>query len=288
MDRITTRDGQIRQHQLEAIERFPSSWSQMIDEWRQPGVEDRAWLMYSANYLFRTNNVHWAMDPLRLKHRLPQAAEADFARDLDQLSFVLLTHQHADHLDLDLIRELSHLPLVWVVPEFVLQLIKDKTDISLKQVIVPGPLQSFEIQGIQITPFNGMHWEQEADGGLRGVPAMAYLVEFNGKRWLFPGDTRTYDASRLPAFGPLDGLFAHLWLGRGCALLEEPPLADAFRQFCLDLHPRRIVLTHLNEFGRDANDYWDEDHAQKMCSKIREMSSVVYVDPARMGESILL
>jgi hypothetical protein len=71
-------------------------------------------------------------------------------------------------------------------------------------------------------------------------------------------------------------------------LLEEPPLADAFRQFCLDLHPRRIVLTHLNEFGRDANDYWDEDHAQKMCSKIREMSSVVYVDPARMGESILL
>ncbi len=288
MDRITTKEEQIRQHQLEAIERFPSSWSQMIDEWRQPGAEDRAWLMYAANYLFRTNNVHWAMDPLRLRHRLPEAPDVDFARDLDRLSFVVLTHQHADHLDLDLIRELSRLPLVWVVPEFVLEQIKLKADIALNQVIIPKPLQSFEIQGIRITPFDGLHWEQQADGGLRGVPAMAYLVEFNGKRWLFPGDTRTYDASRLPTFGPLDGLFAHLWLGRGCALQEAPPLTDAFSQFCLDLHPRRIVLAHLNEFGRDAKDYWDEDHAQKMCSKIREMYSVVHVDPARMGESVLL
>jgi hypothetical protein len=288
MDQITTREKQIRQHQLETIERFPSSWSQMIDEWRQPGVEDRAWLMYSANYLFRTNNVRWAMDPLRLKHRLPGAPEAAFSKDMDSLSFVVLTHQHADHLDLDLIRALSHLPLVWVVPEFVLQLIKNKTDISLKQVIVPSPSQSFEIQGIHITPFDGMHWEQEADGGLRGVPAMAYLVEFNGKRWLFPGDTRTYDASRLPAFGPLDGLFAHLWLGRGCALLEEPPLADAFRQFCIDLKPQRIVLAHLHEFGRGADDYWDETHAQKMCSKIQEGSAGISVKSALLGESILL
>ena len=103
---------------------------------------------------------------------------------------------------------------------------------------------------------------------LRGVPATGYLVEFQNKRWLFPGDTRTYDASQLPSFGPVDGLFAHLWLGRGCALMDEPPLLDAFCQFCLDLQPRRIILTHLNEFGRDADDFWDEEHAEKLCSKI--------------------
>jgi len=117
---------------------------------------------------------------------------------------------------------------------------------------------------------------------------MAYLIEFNHNRWLFPGDTRTYDASKLPSFGPVDGLFAHLWLGRGCALQNDPPLADAFCQFCLDLNSQKIVLTHLREFGRDSDDYWDEEHAEKICSKIRGFSEDISAGPALMGESILL
>jgi hypothetical protein len=51
---------------------------------------------------------------------------------------------------------------------------------------------------------------------------MGYLLEFNGKRWLFPGDTRSYDASLLQSFGPLEGHFAHLWLSRTGAYLEVP------------------------------------------------------------------
>jgi L-ascorbate metabolism protein UlaG (beta-lactamase superfamily) len=288
MDRFSKKQTQIAQHQTEAFARYPSLWSNMIAEWHQPGPDDRAWLMYSANYLFRTSNIRWAMDPLRLVHRLPQAPVAEFQRDLDKLSFVILTHQHADHLDLDLIRELSHLPLIWVIPDFVLQLIKNKTDIFLNQVIIPKPFQSFNIQGIQITPFDGLHWEKQLNGGDRGVPAMAYLIEFNGKRWLFPGDTRTYDASQLPSFEHLNGLFAHLWLGRGCALQDDPPLADAFCRFCHDLKPQKITLTHLREFGRDPDDYWDEEHAKKLCSKILDFSGNIPASFALMGDSVLL
>jgi len=165
---------------------------------------------------------------------------------------------------------------------------KDTTDICLSQVIIPKPLQSFDIQGIRITPFDGLHWEKQSGEEPRGVPAMAYLIEFNHKRWLFPGDTRTYDASKLPSFGPVGGLFAHLWLGRSCALQNDPPLADAFCQFCLDLNSQKIVLTHLREFGRDSDDYWDEEHAEKICSKIRGFSEDISAGPALMGESILL
>ena len=100
--------------------------------------------------------------------------------------------------------------------------------------------------------------------GRRGPPVMGYLAEFNGKRWLIPGDTRKDDANQLPSFGAVDGLFAHLWFGRSCALHSEPPLSDAFCQFCLDLSPRRILLTHLNEYGRDANEFWDLQHARKI------------------------
>jgi hypothetical protein len=117
---------------------------------------------------------------------------------------------------------------------------------------------------------------------------MAYLIEFNHKRWLFPGDTRTYDASQLPSFGSVDGLFAHIWLGRGCALQDDSPLIDAFCQFYHDLKPQKIVLTHLREFGRDPDDYWDEEHAKKLCSQVRNLSEGISASHALMGDSVFL
>jgi hypothetical protein len=86
----------------------------------------------------------------------------------------------------------------------------------------------------------------------------------------------------------LDNIFAHLWLGRGCALMDEPPLLDAFCRFFLSLSPRRIILTHLNELGRDANDFWDESHVQIVDSRFREISENILVTHLVMGESILL
>jgi hypothetical protein len=117
---------------------------------------------------------------------------------------------------------------------------------------------------------------------------MGYLIECGGKRWLFPGDTRTYQESQFPALDHVDVLFAHLWLGRRSALMDEPPLLDAFCRFFLDLKPRQLILTHLHEFGRDANDYWDESHVQHVSSRFKEINPDIAVTPACMGENILL
>jgi hypothetical protein len=75
MDLFTSKQQKIDRRAAEVMAAYPALWSQMIMEWHQPGSEDRAWLMCSANYLFRTANVRWAIDPLRLKHRLPNAPE---------------------------------------------------------------------------------------------------------------------------------------------------------------------------------------------------------------------
>jgi L-ascorbate metabolism protein UlaG (beta-lactamase superfamily) len=260
----------------------------MIVEWNSPGPEDRAWLMYSANYLFRTCNVRWAMDPLTLNWRIKNAPKTDLVHDLRSLSFVLLTHRHADHLDIDLLAALRHLPITWVVPEFLLPIVIKEAGLARKNIVTALHLHPIEMNGIQILPFNGLHRETTPDGAKRGVPAFGYLIEFNGKRWLFPGDTRTYNAFQLPDLGPVDHLFAHLWLGRGCALQEEPPLLDAFCRFCFDLNPRRIILAHLHEFGRDADDFWDEAHAQQVCLNFQTMSSGSSVTSLQMETSILL
>lgn len=291
MERHQAREHNLDRARQEIASRSPLLWRSMIDEWSQPGAEDRAWLMYSANYLFRTHNVRWAMDPVRLEYRLAGAPPVEYAEDLRRLSFVVLTHRHGDHLDTGLVRSLKGLPITWVVPEAMIQVVTDEGGLPGRKIVIAKPLQPIEIEGIRILPFEGMHWEQTRDvmaGKPRGVPAMAYLMEFSGKRWLFPGDTRTYDASLLPALGPVDGLFAHVWLGHGTAADAQPPLLDAFCHFCLDLHPTRVVLTHLQEFGRAADDYWDTGHAMRISSRFRELSPSLQVTSCLMGQSASL
>jgi L-ascorbate metabolism protein UlaG (beta-lactamase superfamily) len=270
-----------------AITGYPSLWRRVILQWQRLEKKDRAWLLYSANYLFCTAGVHWALDPLTLHWRIPAAPQVDAARDLRDLSFIILTHAHADHLDLNLVRDLSALPIRWVIPEFLLTVVVE-AGLSRAKIIVPKPMESFELDGLRITPFDGQHWQTDPaiPNGRRGVAATGYLVEFSGKHWLFPGDTRTYDASKIPFFGPVDGLFAHLWLGRGCALDEKPALLEPFCSFCLDLHPKRIIVTHLDEFGRAVDDYWDDGHYQQVKQRILERVPDMIIESASRGERV--
>ena len=227
------------------------------------------------------------MDPLRLRHRLPDAQEMPVG-DLKELDFILLTHEHRDHLDLNLLHGLQDFPILWIVPEPLLPSVKAEVDIAADRLIVPEPMRTIEINGIRITPFDGLHWEaQPGSQSLRGVPAMGYLVECNGKRWLFPGDIRTYEASRLPLFGSVDVL-AHVWLGRGCALMETPPLLEKFCDFNITLQPNRIVLTHLEEFGRCENDYWDCGHVNRICSLVAEKRPDISISFGLIGDRLVL
>jgi L-ascorbate metabolism protein UlaG (beta-lactamase superfamily) len=290
MERTIEKQAMIHRQRDDLIARYPALWNQLITEWNSPDSDDRAWLMYAASYLFLTAGVQWAMDPLMFRTRIPEAPFVDAVHDLQNLSFVILTHRHADHLDLDLLRTLKDLPTCFIVPDFMLPLVLEQTGIPKEKIIIPIPLQPVEMNGICITPFNGLHWENDPSkpSGLRGVPAMGYLIEFSGKRWLFPGDTRVYDAAQLPAFGPVDGLFAHLWLGRGCAMIDSPPLLDAFCRFCLALQPRHIILSHLDELNRSPMSYWDDSHANLAAAALQKISPDTRISSVHMGESVQL
>jgi hypothetical protein len=289
MDRLTEKQAQIKLQRQKVALCYPDLWSRMVSEWNSPGSDDRAWLMYSANYLFRTTGVRWALDPLTLRQRLPEAPEVDIVHDLKGLSFILLTHRHADHLDLKLVSALSAQPILWVVPEAIRAMV-EQAGLPRQKIIPPMSFEPIEIHDLRITPFDGLHWESDSErvGALRGVPATGYLVEFNGKRWLFPGDTRTYRASRIPIFGVLDGAFVHLWLGRASALLGMPPLLKSFCRFCEGLQSPRLIITHLQDYGREANEFWDDGHFLQVKQWLRESAPDIKVESAELGGSILL
>ncbi len=73
MDKVAEKKSKIKLQQDELIAQYPALWDNIITEWRSPGP-DRAWLMYSVNYLFRTGDVCWALDPLTLNWRLRNSA----------------------------------------------------------------------------------------------------------------------------------------------------------------------------------------------------------------------
>ena len=99
------RQAHIKQVRRKLVDTYLASWDRMIQQWSADDTPDAIWLMHAANYLARTDGVRWAIDPLRLGQRLPEAPDPNVA-DLGALDFVLLTHLHCDHIDQQLWRAL--------------------------------------------------------------------------------------------------------------------------------------------------------------------------------------
>ena len=285
MDLFAKKQREISINRQTLLDAYPQNWSRIISEWHQPGLENQVWLMYSANYLFQTSGVRWALDPLTPYSRLGLALPPGLTADLENLQFVLLSHRHADHLDVPLIAALRDHPIQWVIPDFLQGEVIQRSGLSRQKIMTPRPGEEFSICGLQVLPFTGNHWETLPDGSRKGVPAMGYRVKSDDNVLLFPGDTRTYNPTLLPVFKRVDVVFAHLWLGRAAALLDSPPLLEDFCRFQLALQPKRIILTHLHEVGRDAAEYWDERHVNLIIERLRAIQGGVQVTAACSGQS---
>lgn len=261
---------------------FPSLWRDITRQWRSAD-SDAAWLTYAANYLLFTAGVRWALDPYSLFTRLGEGEQPDFAGDLAPLQLVVLSHAHNDHLDPNLISAIQHLPVTWVIPEFMQEKVAQTVHLPAERIITPRPGNPIHFGDLVLHPFDALHFRQG-----NGVPEMGYLAEFNGKRWFFPGDTRMYDPNLIPHFDHLDGIFAHLWLGKACALEKEPPLLREFCEFHLSFNPGRIVVTHMGELGRAIEELWDISHFEMVCAEFVKQSPHLPVTAALMGNKVVL
>ena len=257
-------------------------WQQMVAEW-QAAESDAAWLTYSANYILWTAGVRWALDPLSLFSRLSLPNLMNFTEDLAALDAVVLSHRHADHLDLDLLAKLVGLPMIWIVPDFLLEELQTIFPERSPNIIVPRAGVPIQIKNLTLIPFEGLHFR---DGN--GVQEMGYLAEFSGKKWAFPGDTRIFPRGGLTSLGSLDGIFTHIWLGKRRALQETPAILDEFCDFFTEPAPHRLVITHMHELARDPNDFWDISHYLQVKAKCQELNPKILVTPAWTGTCVAL
>ncbi len=282
-DPFPARQGWLDRKKQYAIANYPETWQRLVADWQDNSGQDALWLSYSANYLLHTAGIHWALDPLSLFTRVGQGTQPHFTEDLSPLQLIVLSHNHKDHFDQELLSDLCSLALTWIVPEFMLDTVNALCRLEKSRVIIPRTGMPLAFGPLVITPFNAQH-----SRGEHGMLEMGYLIEFSGKRWLFPGDTRSYDASALPQFGRLDGVFAHLWLGKAEALMSAPSLLKDFCQFFNTFDTGRIIISHLYEYGRDADNFWTMQHFRMVKKQLRQFSNRHTISPALMGQKIII
>jgi hypothetical protein len=65
-------------------------------------------------------------------------------------------------------------------------------------------------------------------------------------------------------------------------------LLQQYGEFCLALQPQRLVVTHLHEFGRPPEEYWEDRHFRQARRWMKRNAAQISVESACMGESVVL
>lgn len=268
---------------------YPDSLKRRLARWQSPPSPMMVWMLYHAHYLFFTGGARWALDPKLPSELIPGLSEDEgFTDPLKELSFILLSHPHSDHLDIHLLKSLCETSVRFIVPEYMLDIIMEKVAPPENQVLKARAGEPLNTRGVRIVPFPGLHIAREADGVVRGCESTGYLVETEGRRLLFPGDVRDYDVPAIRKWAPVDVLFAHLWLGRGRAGETDPPLLDEFCDFVIAGRPRKVVLAHLYSFRHPATDTWTKRHARMVCERLGARASRIELTAPIAGEELIL
>lgn len=226
-------------------------------------------LINHACVLIRTKDVSLLIDPLISYGPGVQCAHSPKYSEIPQdLDFILITHNHPDHVVLETLLELRHRGATIVLPRhnstavFDPSLISVFDEINCKKCISVEPLDVVRTASVRITalPFLGEH------GDLAITSKTGYVVEVENKRIAFLADSnnldhRLYDRLKCIASQP-DLLFIGMecdgaptsWLYGG--LLSKP-------------------LSRKQDQDRRLNGS-DSEKAKRICQILEPKTAVVY------------
>jgi len=238
---------------------FPTYWKKVFSEYKNDTSGDRVWFAGPTSYVFSLSGVRFAVD-------LQVRRDCDFEKivsalieDTSALSFVLITHQHVDHMCIPLMRALKDSPIVWYIPEGTHENLIEKTEIPREKIVRVKNGEAFKIGDVLIKAFDSTH---ERPGEKQIFEQLGYEITTSRGKLLLPADVRNYDLSFYPDFSDIDVCFSHLWAGNDSVNAEKYiPLLHEFCDFYSHFRAKRYFFSHLYEIGRDIPHMWRYTHA---------------------------
>ncbi len=212
----------------------------MID---QPTSSPQLTWLGHATVLVQYNGVNFITDPhlseyaspmayLGPKRLVPPALSVD---QLPSIDFVLISHNHYDHLDHKTVLQIGN-DSKWLVPLGLKQWLV-KRDIAAENIIELDWWQSHKFsQGISITATPSQHWSKRTPFDTNKSLWASWHININGFKTWFAGDT-----------GYNQAVFSQIGNELGPHDLALIPIgAYAPRYFMLPQHidPQQALLTH--------------------------------------------
>jgi L-ascorbate metabolism protein UlaG (beta-lactamase superfamily) len=198
------------------------------------------WWVGNAGWLIQSGDLLVATDPdLERDEKIyePPLSPEELAPLLD---VVFVTHHHGDHCNGPTLKVLAKSSnCTFVLPRTCLDAQPD-LGIPSERLVVPAPLEPFDVRGIHVEPIHAIHGNQDFTvltrelGFIDGIRHnCGYVLTIGGKRFLEPGDSVLTEEHL--ALRDIDVLFVsptvhNMYLDRSTILIDQLEPAYIFPQ----------------------------------------------------------
>jgi L-ascorbate metabolism protein UlaG (beta-lactamase superfamily) len=170
--------------------------------------------------------------------------------ELPPIDLVLLSHAHMDHFDLRSLQRLPRGRSIAVTARGTADLLSRRRFREIHEVDWQSSIKVETPHGeVGVTAFQMRHWGSRLPWETHRA-YNAYVLERNGRRVCFAGDTARIDASQLGSRGPLDLMIVPIgaynpWIHNHCTPEEAVAMADeAGACYLLPVHYETFKLSH--------------------------------------------
>ncbi len=265
---------------------FPYYWKKVFSEYKNDKFSERVWFCGPTSYVFSLYGVRFAID-LQIRRECDfEKVRAELSEDTSALSFVLITHQHDDHMCIPLMRALKDTPIIWYIPEGTHEHLIEKTELPEDKIVKVRDGEEFCVGALKIKAFNSTH---ERPGEKQIFQQLGYEIITPEGKLLVPADVRNYDLSLYPEFSDIDVCFSHLWAGDDTINEEKyMPLLREFADFYSSFGAKKYFFCHLYEIAREFRHMWRCTHAAEAMELFLEKIPTAEVLIPHLGSSYSL
>jgi L-ascorbate metabolism protein UlaG (beta-lactamase superfamily) len=234
---------------------------------RQDQAEMSIRYVNHACVLIETAEASILVDPL-IGHPDAAAQAASFASIPDKLDYILLTHNHQDHVVLETLLQCRHRRPTIVHPRNLQGSVVDPSlslvmrSLGYRDIVAIDELGVVEIPngGIIGIPFFGEH------GDLSITTKLGYVIELNGRRIVFMADSNNLDNGLYERIAEFAGNADILFLGMEC---DGAPVSWLYGGLLAQ------PLTRAHDQSRRLNGS-DSGKARALCRTLKPKHVVIY------------
>lgn len=258
---------------------FINNWNKVFSEYKTQN--QMFWLAGPTSYVFSLKNVRFAVDLQIRREEDIEKLKTQLVSDTDKLSFILITHEHGDHMCVSLMNALKDTDIKWYIPFGAREDYIEKSEIKRENIVWVNPGDYWQIGNIKFSAFYSPH----AKPGNEKFLQCGYEISTPDKKILITGDVRDYEYSGYPDFEKVDICFSHLWAGNDSMNPENyMPLLNDFVNFNAKLKAKKYYLCHLYELGRKDINLWDYSHAGLATKMFYSIIPESIIEVPRIGQ----